>query len=178
MVHTIYQGYTMQMIYDLQSTYPYKGPEALNEISKCAIDVVENIVKQHKGPITMVSAPRTSKGDKYRNEDTILAAILKLRNEGKNVFNQLPIVNSIDFTIRSENNAFTKAHRHDPFKKLFASGFIKSIKYTHNWHTSPGCTWEHGAADEYEIKRIILPKDFLTKEDYSKLEKLLHYHHH
>lgn len=176
MKHTIHQGYDLQLMYDLQGTYPYKRTEALKEISRSAIEVAEKIKKHYEGPITMVSAPRTSKGKEQDNVATLLATILKLRNEGKNVFNQLPIIRSIDLTVESNHNAFTKAHRHDPFKELFASGLIKSIKYVHDWHISSGCRWEYEAAEKYGIKREILPKDFLNEEDYSKLERFMAHH--
>jgi hypothetical protein len=118
-------------------------------------------------PVELVSGPISSggTGKLEKNSEIMQATILKLKQKGRNVFNQMPFESAMQRIMKYERERY-QDHADDllngAYLPLLSSGFIKRIHFIHGWITSYGATWEYLKAREFGIKRVRLPKSFLN----------------
>jgi hypothetical protein len=111
-------------------------------------------------PITQLCGPISTGGlgSIEANLKNFNDTIIRLQNQGLNVFNQMPFqqpMHRLKEKLTKEgkysNNILT-----DFYYPLFKSGVISSFHFLSDWQTSFGATKEHEKAKEFGIKIIYL----------------------
>lgn len=126
------------------------------DIGKISLEVARKIPQ----PLEIVSGPISTGGlgSLEKNLDVFQRTILKLSQQGKIMFNQIPIEEPIQRLKTNSHYDFgvlTKI-----YLPLLESGLIKTLNLIYGWKTSTGALWEHDNARRLRVNVAYLPKNF------------------
>ncbi|MGV8141707.1 MAG: hypothetical protein ACP5NW_04685 [Candidatus Woesearchaeota archaeon] len=139
-----------------------KNATTYEELMAIALDVLKGMPK----PIAVVCGPISTGGlgNIAQNLRIFDEVIIKLADEGHNIFNQMPFEKPIQ-ALREKYSTDIKEQNQiilDRFYlTIYNSGLITKMFFIHGWESSHGAKWERNIAQNRGIETIDLPKDFL-----------------
>ena len=112
------------------------------------VDIALEVIARHNKsstPVIQVCGPMASGGGKLEeNTLKIAQAITTLRNEGKNVFSQVPFQRGmLNFTTVEDYLRNPLELLNGFYGPLFRGGHIQALAFVAGWESSFGCRWEH-----------------------------------
>ena len=124
---------------------------SLSELYSISTRVIKRIPK----PVSMVCGPITTGGlgNMESNLKRLNVEILKLQNEGHNVWDQAILEDATQ--ILTEKNSKDKYYQDvltDIYLPIFESGYIDEFYFLPDWQSSSGAKWEHEEAKRLGIK--------------------------
>ncbi|MEA3399084.1 MAG: DUF4406 domain-containing protein [Patescibacteria group bacterium] len=118
--------------------------------------IAKRIIERMPKPIIQICGPIATGGlgSIKANLEKFNDSIIKLQNEGLNVFDQMPFEDKMQEFKKTE---IENSVLNNFYLPIFESKIISTLYFLPNWKTSFGATWEHSKAEELniEIKYLI-----------------------
>ena len=131
-----------------------------NAKSMAALYVVaKRIIERMPKPIVEVCGPIANGGlgSIEANLNAFNETIKKLQKEGLNVFDQMPLEESMQkFKVGNDMDKLVESILKDFYMPIFKSGAISAFYFMPGWESSRGAIWEHKIAKELNIEIIYL----------------------
>ena len=143
--------------------------DSFDDLVLIALNILKRMSLIDKS-IVQISGPMTTGGlnNLRDNFNRLNGAIIKLESFGFMVFNQIPFEDPLrkisqKFSTNKKNYCFSILNIF--YKKLFKSGYIKTIFFLPDWRSSKGATWERKLALNLGLDVQEYPKDLLLLFD-------------
>ena len=131
------------------------GVKTFGDIGEVALKVVQRFPIPHGQVCGPLSTGGT--GSFEANVQAMAHAIGRLKSEGKPLFSQLPMEDSM-LRVKAIQGA-----RHDPFElleevygRIFKTGKVNPLYFMQNWKESQGARWEHERGLQHSLEIIYL----------------------
>ena len=120
-------------------------------------EVAMRILARIKVPVGFVCGPISTGGAGSPKKNIVIFKryIAKLREEGKNIFSQIPFEETLWRLSALFGNDPDKLLR-EFYLPLFATGLLTTFYFIPGWETSYGARWEHNQAKRLGIQIIYL----------------------
>ncbi|MBN1274853.1 DUF4406 domain-containing protein [Candidatus Woesearchaeota archaeon] len=128
--------------------------------------VAMTVARSMPQPLCQVCGPISTGGygSLERNLELFGETIAALRMQGKHVFDQMPLEDSLLRIRASLGESYDwRGLLTDVYLPLFALGVVKTLYFIHGWESSRGARWEHDVAGRLGIARVYLPERFLLE---------------
>ena len=132
-------------------------------------EIALRVLKRMPTPVSQLCGPISTGGlgCRIQNERLFARCVAKLRAEGLNPFNQMPLQIGFNRLVtewqQTNGGGYCWPIMEEVYRPIFVSGFVKTTFFLPGWETSTGTRWEREAVESLGIEAYEFDRDWYSQ---------------